>query len=83
MGMELQDVLMYIASIALIVFASAIVVAIYLVVRLMRRIEELIGSIRGEVETLRHKRMNLEVSGRTAWKVMKIVTLFLFRRRLF
>lgn len=78
-----REVLFYLASMAVIVIAAAILIGVYVVFRLVRRVEDLMRSVRGEVEMLKAKRKNIEVSGRTGLRLLKMAALFFLRRRLF
>lgn len=80
---SLTELLLYAASIAVIVIAVAVVVVAYAVYNLLKRVESLVRSVRGELEVLTEKRKKVEVNGRTALRLAKMAALFMVRRRLF
>lgn len=77
------DLLLLVASIAVVVIALALVIAAYAVYHLVERVERLIRSVQGEFEVLKDKRKRIEVNGRTVFKLAKWAALFMLRRRIF
>ena len=75
------DIFFVIASIGVIAVTLAVVAAVLAILRVVKDVQHLIHSVQHEIETFKIKRRGIEINGRTAFKVLKLLALRSFGRR--
>ncbi len=74
-----SDIFIFLLCISLIIVTTALIFAAYRIIKLVKEVNALVRGVRGEIELLRNKRRDIELNGRTAFKVVKLLAGFLRR----
>lgn len=68
-----SDVFRFIVSMSAVVIAGVLVIGVYYVLGVIREVQQLVRSVRVEVESLRLRRKEIELRGRTMIKLLRLL----------
>jgi hypothetical protein len=81
MDFTASNVFFFIVSLAMVLIAGAVVIGVYFLLGIVKDAQQLIQSLRMEVENFQAKRRGFEVNGRTVFKVAKLLLSWLVLRK--
>jgi len=76
-----SNILTFILITCAVLITGAVVIGVYFILGIIKDVQQLIVSVRGEVENFRTKRRGIEVDGKTFFKFAKIVLSWIILRR--
>lgn len=76
-----SNILSFILITCAVLITGAVVIGVYFILGTIKDVQQLIQSLRGEVENFRSKRQGIEVNGKTFFKIAKVLLSWVILRR--